>query len=123
MSTRLKSDKRDKETKTINLAETITENPATFTIIDKILEHPKVQKTIDKLLFKKTLKYGWVMACLFTGMFSIVNGLILGLNLGWFGWVGSGIIASLIGGFFTFRQLRKDAGKPRKGTAESSEPS
>jgi len=95
------------------------ENPATLKFIDGVLVNPQVQSLIDKIFFRKTLKYGLVMACLLTGMFSVVNGLIVGLNLGWVGWITSGTILSIIGGFCTLKQLRKNAEKPREGTAES----
>jgi hypothetical protein len=114
--------KQKKQDKKIDIAETILENPDTFKLIDKILTNSKVQSIIDRLFFRKTLKYGLVMACLLTGMFSVVNGLIIGLNLGWAGWVTSGTVLSLIGGFYTLRQLKKDGEKPCEGLGESPKP-
>ena len=96
---------KDKLDKKIDLAETLMENPKVLALLDGILGNPKVQGIIDRIFFRKTLKYGLVMACLTAGIFSVVNGLIEGLSLGWIGWVGFGIILSLAGGSYTLKQL------------------
>lgn len=113
--------KKTKKEKKVDLAETVLENPAVLKFIDGMLVNPKIQNLIDRIFFRKTLKYGLVMACLLTGMFSVVNGVIVGLNLGWAGWIISGTVMSVIGGFYTLKQLRKDVGRPSERTAESSE--
>lgn len=74
-------------------------------IAQALLENPTIQKIVDKMFFKKTVKYGLIMACLTAGIFSVVNGLIIGLNLGWVGWVTFGSVLSFAGGFYTIKQL------------------
>jgi hypothetical protein len=95
----------------VDLAESLLENPAVLKFIDGLMENPKVQNVIDKIFFKKTLKYGLVMACLTAGVFSVVNGIIEGWGLGWIGWVGFGVLLSLAGGLYTLKQLIKNGRK------------
>ena len=78
------------------------------TLEDTLSENPAIQKIIDKMFFKKSIKYGLVMACLTAGLFSVVNGVIIFLELGGIGWIVCGTILSLFGGVYTLKQLRKN---------------
>ena len=76
--------------------------------IEKIIsENPSLLKLVDKLFFKKSIKFGLIMSCLTAGVFSVVNGLIMAFNLGWAGWVIFGIILTSVGGVYTAKQLRQ----------------
>ena len=75
------------------------------TIEETVAQNPAIQKVIDKLFFKKSMKYGFIMSCLTAGVFSLVNGLIMLLDMGPLGWIIFGIILSAIGGGYTAKQL------------------
>jgi len=75
------------------------------TIEETVVQNPAIQKVIDKLFFKKSMKYGFIMSCLTAGVFSLVNGLIMLLNMGPLGWIIFGFILSAVGGVYTVKQM------------------
>lgn len=80
------------------------------TIEETVSDNPAIQKIIDKLFFKKSMKYGFIMSCLGAGVFSLVNGLITLFNLGPLGWIIFGVILSSIGGVYTVKQWMNGTG-------------
>ena len=74
------------------------------TIEETVSDNPAIHKIIDKLFFKKSMKYGFIMSCLGAGVFSLVNGLIMLFGLGPLGWIIFGVVLSSIGGSYTVKQ-------------------
>lgn len=76
------------------------------TIEEALSENPALQKVIDKIFFKKSILYGFIMACLTAGLFSIVNALIMALELGWLGWLLFGSLLTTVGATYILKQWR-----------------